>query len=106
MVLCDRVIVIQKGKKFHDGSIDRLDATGSRTMIVRIVPTAGGWPETWRPSCGTFERRPDGVIVIHVPSENVVACFREALDAGAVADITIQEVPLEDIISDLFTRAG
>jgi ABC-2 type transport system ATP-binding protein len=104
--LCDRVIVIHKGKKIHDGSIDRLDATGSRTKIVRIVPTAGGWPEAWRPSCGTFERQADGVIVIHVPSENVVACFREALDAGAVADITIQEVPLEDIISDLFTRAG
>ena len=104
--LCERVIVIHKGKKIHDGSIDRLDATGSRTKIVRIVPSPQGWPESWRPSCGTYERMPDGTIVIHVPSERVVAVFREALDAGAVADITIQEVPLEDIISDVFTRAG
>lgn len=104
--LCDRVIVIHKGKKIHDGSIEMLDATGSRTKIVRIVPSVGGWPEAWRPSCGTFERLPDGVIVIHVPSDRVVAVFREALEAGAVADITIQEIPLEDIISNVFTRAG
>lgn len=104
--LCDRVIVIHKGRKIHDGSIDRLDATGSRTKIIRIVPAMSDWPEAWRPSCGTHERLADGTIVLHVPSERVVAVFREALDAGAVADITIQEVPLEDIISDLFTRAG
>ena len=45
-----------------------------------------------------------GEITLHVPSEHVTTVFQQILTQGAVDDITIQDVPLEDIISELFSR--
>ena len=102
--LCERVIVIHKGRKIHDGSIDTLNAVESRQRIIRFRPTEGRWPEDWRPSVGTLEPEEDGALRVHTPSQSVVTVFQEILAAGAVEDITIQEVPIEDIIADIFTR--
>ncbi len=103
--LCDRVIVIHKGRKIHDGGIDTLNAAENRQRIIRFRPAEGRWPTDWRPSAGTLEPAEDGALCIHAPSEAVVPVFQEILAAGAVEDLTIQEVPLEDIIADLFSRA-
>ena len=46
----------------------------------------------------------DGEILLHVPSEHVTPVFQQILSLGAVDDITIQDVPLEDVITDLFSR--
>ena len=103
--LCERVIVIHKGRKIHDGAIDTLNAAEGRQRIIRFRPAAAGWPRDWRPSVGTLEPDDDGALRIHAPSEAVVPVFQEILAAGPVEDLTIQEVPLEDIIAEIFTRA-
>jgi ABC-2 type transport system ATP-binding protein len=41
-----------------------------------------------------------------VPSEHVTAVCQQILTQGAVDDITIQDVPLEDIISEIFSRGA
>ena len=102
--LCERVIVIHKGRKIHDGAIDTLNAAEGRQRIIRFRPAAAGWPRDWRPSVGTLEPDDDGALRIHAPSEAVVPVFQEILAAGPVEDLTIQEVPLEDIIAEIFTR--
>lgn len=103
--LCDRVIVIHKGRKIHDGAIDNLNAAENRQRIIRFRPAEGRWPANWKPSVGLLEPDDDGALRIHAPSEAVVPLFQEILAAGTAEDITIQEVPLEDIIADLFTRS-
>jgi ABC-2 type transport system ATP-binding protein len=103
--LCARVIVIHKGRKIHDGAIDTLNAAESRQRIIRFRPTEGNWPQGWRPSVGTLEPDEDGALRIHTPAQAVVPVFQEILATGAVEDITIQEVPLEDIIAEIFSRA-
>ena len=45
---------------------------------------------------------PDGKFTLRVPGENVVAVSQEILSTGPVADITIEDVPLEDVIAELF----
>lgn len=102
--LCERVVVIHKGKKIYDGDLDRLDASGSRRKIIRFRP-AVSFPENWASPLGTSAKDPEGNYTIHVPSEDVVALSQQILAAGPVEDITIEEVPLEDIIADLFTAA-
>jgi ABC-2 type transport system ATP-binding protein len=101
--LCERVIVIHKGTKIYDGSLDRLE-TGPDTKkkIIRFVPKAEGFPETWRSKFGDTTRAADGSFTLRVSSDDVVAVAQEILAAGPVADITIEDVPLEDIIADLF----
>jgi ABC-2 type transport system ATP-binding protein len=102
--LCERVIVIHKGRKIHDGAIDTLNAAESRQRIIRFRPASDRWPQSWRPSVGTLNPDEDGALCVHTPSQSVVPVFQEILAAGDVEDITIQEIPLEDIIADIFTR--
>jgi len=102
--LCERVIVIHKGRKIHDGAIDTLNAAESRQRIIRFRPASDRWPQSWRPSVGTLNPDEDGALCVHPPSQSVVPVFQQLLAAGDVEDITIQEIPLEDIIADIFTR--
>jgi ABC-2 type transport system ATP-binding protein len=53
---------------------------------------------------GKAETTADGEFVLHVPSEQSVAVSQQILAAGPIADITIEDVPLEDIIAELFGR--
>jgi ABC-2 type transport system ATP-binding protein len=101
--LCERVIVIHKGTKIYDGALDRLESgSDSRKKIVRFVPKDAGFPERWRSHYGETARGEDGTFTLRVSSDDVVAVAQEVLAAGPVADITIEDIPLEDVIAELF----
>jgi ABC-2 type transport system ATP-binding protein len=102
--LCERVIVIHKGTKIYDGALDRLEnAGGAKKKIITFVPADGGaFPETWQSQHGETKRASDGKFTLCVPGERVVAVSQEILTTGPVADITIEDVPLEDVIAELF----
>jgi ABC-2 type transport system ATP-binding protein len=102
--LCERVIVIHKGTKIYDGALGRLEnAGGARKKIITFLPADGGaFPETWQSQHGETKRASDGKFTLCVPSERVVAVSQEILTTGPVADITIEDVPLEDVIAELF----
>jgi ABC-2 type transport system ATP-binding protein len=103
--LCERVIVIHKGRKIHDGAIGQLDATGSRQKIIKFRPVDGVLlPGALSPGLGQPKPTEDGEYVLQVPGEQAVAISQQILAAGPVADITIEDVPLEDIIAELFGR--
>jgi len=101
--LCERVIVIHKGTKIYDGALDRLESgSDSRKKIIRFAPKDAAFPETWRSRYGETKRADDGTFTLRVSSDDVVAVAQEVLAAGPVADITIEDVPLEDVIAELF----
>jgi len=102
--LCERVIVIDHGKKIYDGDLDRIAGAGARQRIIRFKPRDGTFPPDWQPAHGVSKAGEDGELVLHVPSEHVTTVCSQILAQGAVDDITIQDVPLEDIISELFSR--
>ena len=64
----------------------------------------GAFPETWqsRHSANTT-RSDDGKFTLCVPGDLVVAVSQEILSTGPVADITIEDIPLEDVIAELFS---
>lgn len=101
--LCDRVIVIHKGTKIYDGQLARLEgADGSRKKIITFLPADTSFPETWQSRHGDTKRAEDGKFTLCVPGDKVVAVSQEILTTGPVADITIEDVPLEDVIAELF----
>jgi ABC-2 type transport system ATP-binding protein len=101
--LCERVIVIHKGTKIYDGALDRLESgSGSRKKIITFLPADGSFPETWQSRHGETKRDSEGKFTLRVPSEQVVTVSQEVLTTGPVADITIEDVPLEDVIAELF----
>jgi ABC-2 type transport system ATP-binding protein len=105
--LCERVVVIHKGKKIYDGALAKLEnAGGARKKIITFLPEAGAagsaFPDSWRSAFGETKRAEDGKFTLCVPKENIVAVSQEILSTGPVADITIEDVPLEDVIAELF----
>ncbi len=102
--LCARVIVIDHGKKIYDGDLSRITGAGARQRIIRFKPRDGAFPAGWQPAHGESKLCPDGEIMLHVPSEHVTTVCQQILNHGAVDDITIQDVPLEDVITELFSR--
>ncbi len=110
--LCERVIVIDHGKKIYDGGLDRIAGAGARQRIIKFKPRPGlsglegsnPFPADWQPVQGTAKTGDDGEILLHVPSEQVTTVCQQILTQGAVDDITIQDVPLEDVITELFSR--
>jgi ABC-2 type transport system ATP-binding protein len=102
--LCERVIVIHKGRKIYDGALGRLESSGgARKKIITFLPAGGGFPDTWQSQHGRAVRSDDGKFTLGVPSDKVVAVSQEILSTGPVADITIEDVPLEDVIAELFS---
>jgi ABC-2 type transport system ATP-binding protein len=102
--LCERVIVIHRGRKIYDGALDRLEHSGgARRKIITFLPGAGAFPEGWQSRFGATTRGEDGKFTLTVPNEQVVAVSQEILSTGPVADITIEDVPLEDVIAELFS---
>jgi ABC-2 type transport system ATP-binding protein len=111
--LCERVIVIHKGRKIYDGALGRLETSGgAREKIITFVPAAVdaaagsglGFSERWQSRhASTTMRTDDGKFTLRVPGDQVVAVSQEILSTGPVADITIEDIPLEDIIAELFS---
>jgi ABC-2 type transport system ATP-binding protein len=108
--LCERVIVIHRGRKIYDGALDRLEqAGGARRKNITFLPAASGgsartFPDDWRSRHAlSTTRSDDGKFTLQVPADSVVAVSQEILGTGPVADITIEDIPLEDVIAELFS---
>ncbi len=103
--LCDRVIVIDHGTSVYDGSLAGLHAQGgsTRTLVVDLVDEA---PPIDVP--GAVVRRVEGPRQwLSFPSDAsaapIVAAVASAYD---VADLSIQEPDIEDVIRDLYSRGA
>jgi ABC-2 type transport system ATP-binding protein len=104
--LCDRVIVIHKGHKIYDGDLNRLETgnAGSRQKIVTFEPADDSFAADWSSAYGITHRCENGKIEVRAPGSQVVQVSQEVLTTGPVTDITIEDIPLEDVIADLFAQ--
>jgi len=104
--LCDRVIVIHQGSKIYDGDLNLLEtgSAGTRQKIVTFLPENEAFNDGWQSQYGTTTRKDLGKIVVRAPGSQIVKVSQEILIHGPVADITIEDVPLEDVIADLFEK--
>jgi len=90
---------------------------GGRKKIITFLPELlaqeshgkhhpPAFPEDWCSRYGETTRTPDGKFTLRVPADAVVAVSQEILTTGPVADITIEDVPLEEVIADLFAGSA
>lgn len=100
--LCERVIIINFGKIIYDGNFNTLIKKYAKEKVIRITAT-----ETIAKSAlvayGSVEEYDDIKAAIRVPRENVkdIAAKLIASDLP-IDDITIEEVPVDDIIRAIF----
>jgi ABC-2 type transport system ATP-binding protein len=101
--LCPRVIVIDKGLLVYDGPLDQL--------VARIRPDKRIVFRFARPvdrsdlgSFGTVVRHDAGESVLDVHKDAVNRVVTQVLAQLPVSDLTVENPPLEEVMSELFAR--
>jgi viologen exporter family transport system ATP-binding protein len=98
--LCDRVLVIDHGKIFFDGPLAEIVDRFSSYKILSLTFEKEGTRDLSR--FGEVTEQTPVSVQLKVPRANVTETCRRLLDACDVSDINVQEVPVEEVIRQLF----
>ena len=103
--LCRRVIIIDHGAISFDGLLsDVIDRFADFKLITIQCAGAEGRPAENLARYGEVVENNAGNIKLKVKRDRVISVCKALLDELPVSDIDIQEVPIEDVIRQLFAR--
>jgi ABC-2 type transport system ATP-binding protein len=104
LALCPRIIVIDKGHLLFDGALETLVHTVRPEK--RIVLKLSRPVETKDVlQLGTIVEHEPGRLVLQVRPERIQQAVGSAMANLPVADLTVEDPPLEDVLRDLFERS-
>ncbi len=100
--LCPRVVVIDHGRIIYDGDLRALShrIRPDKRIVVRFADAGPGAADLSR--FGALVAREAGQATIQVAAEEVSAAVARILAALPVADLTVEDPPLEEVLSELF----
>ncbi len=101
--LCKRVLVIDHGKLIYDGDLRAMIARLAPCKVLKLLlrsPVTCEAPSPYGQVVDCSGLR----AVIRVPRETATRAAAQLLGAVDVDDVTIEEPPVEEIVSDLFDR--
>jgi len=102
--LCPRVVVIDKGQLSYDGSLDAL--VQRVRPEKRVVLHLGGPVERQQlESLGQVVSLEAGKAVLQVPQAGLSQALSRALAGLPVTDLNVENAPLEEVVSELFSRS-
>ncbi|QAT87776.1 ABC transporter ATP-binding protein [Corallococcus coralloides] len=99
--LCPRVIVIDKGQLSYDGSLDALvqRVRPEKRVVLRLGQPVDAALLT---ALGKVVSHEPGSAVLQVQQDAVNATVGRALSTLPVTDLTVENAPLEEVMSELF----
>jgi ABC-2 type transport system ATP-binding protein len=99
--LCRRVVVIHQGRLLFDGDLPSLVQRFAthKTIVVELV----GGATDMRPY-GQAVARDDGRLALRVPKGETAIVTARLLADLPIADLTIEDPPIEDAIEHIFTQ--
>lgn len=98
--LCSRVILINHGRLFFDGPLEAITSEFTRTKILQVdfaAPCAASFAHL-----GSVLESTPGRLRVEVPRDRVAESCREVLARAQVADLAVEEMPIEEIIRRTF----
>ena len=98
--LCERVIVIDHGKIFFDGPLTQIIDRFSGYKILSLTFDKAVTRDFAR--FGEVIEQTSVSVQLKVPRAKVTETCRELLEACDVSDISVQELPVEEVIRQLF----
>jgi ABC-2 type transport system ATP-binding protein len=98
--LCHRVLVIDHGKIFFDGPLAEIVDRFSGYKILSLTFEKEATRDL--SEFGEITEQTPVSVQLKVPRARVTETCRQLLDACDVSDINVQEVPVEDVIRQLF----
>ncbi len=103
VALCPRVIIIERGSQLYDGPLDHLVRRYADHKVIRAVFEREVSSEALA-AIGKVIEHNGARAVIEVPRAEVSARAGELLRSCPVADLTIEEVAVDDIVRRIFTH--
>jgi ABC-2 type transport system ATP-binding protein len=105
-VLCPRVIVIDKGKLVHDGPLEELvtRTRPDKRVVLRFSKAVAQSDLENLVGPGKVVAHDAGQSVLQVPKDLVNAVVSRALSTLPVSDLTVENPPLEEVMSEVFAR--
>lgn len=101
--LCDRVIVINHGSLVYDGPLAGIVERFSESKLVRLQFENDAPGDLDR--FGEVVRKDGPWADIKVERASVASVLAAILDCHAVADVSVEEPPLEEVISKVFEES-
>ena len=98
--LCDRVIIIDHGKIFFDGALDQIIDRFSADKVVSLTFAEEAVRDF--SAFGEVVAQTPVSVQLKVPRAKVTEICRRLLEACNVSDINVQEIPIEEVIRQLF----
>ena len=98
--LCHRVIIVDHGKIFFDGPLNAIIDRFSGHKIISL--TFSDKQERDFSMLGEVVEQTPVSVQLKVPRAKVTEVCRQLLSACSVSDINVQELPVEDVIRQLF----
>jgi ABC-2 type transport system ATP-binding protein len=104
--LCKRVIIIDHGKIFFDGRLsDVLDRFADFKLVTIQCGGAANVSAGNMGKYGEVVEQSPGNVTLKVKRDRVIPVCKALLDELPVTDIDIQEVPIEEVIRQIFSTA-
>ena len=103
MALCPRVVVIDKGRLIYDGDLKALirRTRPERRITIGLASTVSS---SIVQTLGNVIAHEDGRVILSVPPDQVNDTVKHAFAILPVADLTIEDPPLQDVMHELFTQ--
>lgn len=105
--LCRRVIIVDHGRVFFDGALEDVMRRFATEKIVRIRCSSGANLEAVPAAARALaqaEADDTGRLVFKVKRDRVAAVSRLLLESLEVNDISIDDVPAEEVLRQLFSE--
>ena len=101
--LCPRVIVIDKGQLSYDGGLEALvqRVRPEKRVVLRLTQAVEAASLL---ALGKVVTHDDVSAVLQVPQESVNTTVSRALSTLPVRDLTVENAPLEEVMSELFAE--
>lgn len=105
--LCERVVIIDKGVIFFDGLLAEVMDRFADYKLVTIRFDHPDKCEACDPTrYGEVVERGEDGLKLKVKRDRVIPVVKALLDELPVKDFSVEEVPIEDIIRQVFQRGG
>jgi ABC-2 type transport system ATP-binding protein len=103
--LCERVIIIDHGKLFFDGRLAEIvDRFANFKLVTIQCANTGCHSAEQLARYGEVTVKTETSVTLKVLRDRVIPACKALLDELPVTDIDIQEVPVEDVIRQIFAR--
>ena len=103
--LCERVIIIDHGKLFFDGKLSEIvDRFADFKLVTIQCANLDQRPAENLARYGEVVEKTPTALTLKVKRDSVITACKALLDELPVTDIDIQEVPIEDVIRQIFAR--